>query len=109
MINETRIFRGSPQYYERVRGISLGESELDFISLNMPPVCNYRCHFCLSGMNGRQRPQNSLTERELQDLIIEADHSLHQKVLLRVGEQQKYLPVQVSTLHCPSTGLMQPG
>src|SRR3989338_8603064 len=72
MINETRIFRGSPQYYERVRGISLGESELDFISLNMPPVCNYRCHFCLSGMNGRQRPQNGLTERELQDLIIEA-------------------------------------
>ena len=72
MTNERRIFRGSPQYYERVREISLGESELDFLSLNMPPVCNYRCHFCLSGMNGRQKPQNSLTGGELQDLIIEA-------------------------------------
>ncbi len=72
MINERRIFRGSPQYYERVRGISLGENELDFLSVNMPPVCNYRCQFCLSGMNGRQVPRNSLSTEELQNLINDA-------------------------------------
>ena len=72
MINERKIFRGSPQYYERVRNISFGENELDFISLNMPPVCNYRCHFCLSGMSGGKRPKNSLRREELQKVILEA-------------------------------------
>lgn len=72
MTNERRIFRGSPQYYERVRGISLGENDLDFLSINMPPVCNYRCQFCLSGMNGRQTPRNSLSTEELQNLINNA-------------------------------------
>lgn len=66
------IFRGSPHYYERVRGIEFGENELDFISINMPPLCNYRCSFCLSGMNGRQVPRDTVTREELQNLINEA-------------------------------------
>ncbi len=82
IVTERRLFRGSPQYYERIRGISLGKNELDFLSLNMPPVCNYRCHFCLSGMNGQRRPQNSLNRDELQNLIVEAQNlgALHLEI-----------------------------
>jgi MoaA/NifB/PqqE/SkfB family radical SAM enzyme len=72
MTSKERIFRGSPHYYERVRGISLGENELDFLSLNVPPRCNYRCAFCLSGMGKKQKIQNPLTRRELYGIIIQA-------------------------------------
>ncbi|MGV8086630.1 MAG: radical SAM protein [Candidatus Woesearchaeota archaeon] len=72
MSNESKLFRGSPQYYERIRNISLGDSIIDFISLNMPPVCNYRCECCLSGMNSKQAVNNSLTRDEIQSLILNA-------------------------------------
>ena len=71
MTNERRMFRGSPQYYERARGIRLGRNQLDFLSINMPLVCNYRCRFCLSG-SARQTPRNTLSIMELQNLIASA-------------------------------------
>lgn len=71
--NETqRIFRGSPYYYERVLGRRMGDNPLDFLSINLPPSCNYRCEFCLSGMNGIQLPRNALTSTEIHNIIDQA-------------------------------------
>ncbi len=67
-----KIFRGSPHYYERVHGTTLGQNQLDFLSINLPPVCNYRCEFCFSGMNGTQRTENSLSMEEIQQVIVQA-------------------------------------
>ena len=67
-----KIFRGSPHYYERVHGTTLGQNQLDFLSINLPPVCNYRCEFCFSGMNGTQRTENSHSIEEIQQVIVQA-------------------------------------
>lgn len=50
----------------------LGESELDFLSINMPPVCPYRCEFCLSGINGSRIPTGALSRTEIERLIQDA-------------------------------------
>lgn len=67
-----RIFRGSPHYYERVNGQTLGQNQLDFLSLNLPPACNLRCGFCFSGMNQRHEFSNGLTDDEYINIIRNA-------------------------------------
>lgn len=47
-MNERIIFRWSPYYYERVEDISLGQNKLDFLSINLPALCNYNCSFCFA-------------------------------------------------------------
>lgn len=44
------LFSGSPYYWERGRKIKLGLNELDFLSVNLVPRCNYQCINCLSGV-----------------------------------------------------------
>lgn len=66
------LFRGSPLYWERARNISLGSSELDFLSINLRPTCNYRCSNCLSGMGDPQDITGTLSTEETQALISQA-------------------------------------
>jgi|GEM_PF-6054865 len=71
MTAEERIFRGSPHYYERVEGVRFGQADLDFLSLNLPPTCNYRCKFCFAGMGQNRLPEfaDTLSIEEIQSLI----------------------------------------
>jgi len=66
------LFRGSPLYWERARNISLGSSELDFLSINLRPICNYRCSNCLSGMGNPQDITGTLSTEETQSLVSQA-------------------------------------
>lgn len=59
MSAQTKIIRGSPHYYEMVRKTS-------------PPVCNYRCAFCFSGMGNKRVIQDFLTKKELRKIITDA-------------------------------------
>ena len=90
MKNE-RIFRGAASYYERVEGIELGQRILDFLSINLPPICNYRCEFCLAGMNqNRQKLAGTLSNEEYKRLIDEA----HELGILQIeisGEGEPFL------------------
>ena len=55
-----KIFRGSPAFYEQIEGITFGSSPLDFLSINLPPLCNYHCNFCF--VSGTLDNQNHLSE-----------------------------------------------
>lgn len=66
--NQEYLFRGSPLYWERARNINLGSSELDFLSLNLRPVCNYRCTNCLAGMSNPGNITGTLSIEETQQL-----------------------------------------
>ena len=99
----TRLFRGSPAYYERAEGIVFGKNALDFLSLNLPPVCNYRCRFCFAGETAgnqcrmEQIRTRSLSGDEYTDLIREAAR-LGVKHLEISGEGEPDLPMFRETL-----------
>jgi len=71
-VRQEYLFRGSPLYWERARGISLGSNELDFLSINLRPICNYRCTDCFSGMGNPQDITETLSTEETQNLISQA-------------------------------------
>lgn len=74
----TKIFRGSPLYYERIEGVRFGIHQLDFLSLNLPPICNYHCDFCFipraseNPTHHTEIHKNSLTMDEYTSLIRDA-------------------------------------
>jgi len=70
--NTSNLFRGSPLYWEQAQGIRLGQNELDFLSLNLRPICNYRCADCFSGMGNEQNLEGTLSWEETQTLISQA-------------------------------------
>ncbi len=72
MNNQSRIFRGSPRYYEEIEEREFGNQALDFLSINMPPVCNYRCEFCLSGLSQEREFHHSMSAAESIELIRQA-------------------------------------
>jgi len=71
-VDQNYLFRGSPLYWERARNISLGSSELDFLSINLRPICNYRCSNCFSGMGDPHDITGTLSIEETQMLISQA-------------------------------------
>lgn len=70
--SQEHLFRGSPLYWERARNTNLGSSELDFLSINLRPICNYRCSNCLSGMGNPQDITGTLSTEETQSLVSQA-------------------------------------
>lgn len=98
-----RIFRGSPAFYEQIEGVIFGSNPLDFLSLNLPPLCNYHCNFCFaSGTlddHGRMSEirHRSLTLDEYTRIIQEA-RNLGVRHIEISGEGEPDLPVFRSTL-----------
>lgn len=92
------IFRGSPFYYEQIEGVTFGSNTLDFLSLNLPPICNYHCVFCFaSGTSDDQSRlddirRNSLTYDEYTRIIQEA-RRLGVRHIEISGEGEPDLPI----------------
>lgn len=42
---------GMPTHLSYVEGVELGETPLDYIAINTPPICNYRCEKCFTWAN----------------------------------------------------------
>ena len=71
--NYTKIFRYSPYFIEKVRGVRLGQERLDFLSLNILPICNYRCDKCFASIGGRLKStKNQLSLNEIEEIINSA-------------------------------------
>src|SRR4030065_775882 len=67
-----RVFRGWPSYYEKVKGIRFGKNELDFLSVNVPPICNFNCSICFSALpEGFEKVslKNILTNVEIRSFL----------------------------------------
>lgn len=51
MSNNTQIkkvVKGMASYFSNVERIKLGLSDIDFLLINVPPICNYRCKKCFT-------------------------------------------------------------
>lgn len=65
------VVRGMATYFTEVADQPLGVSELDFLLLNVPPVCNYRCRKCFTGI-GERKVVDPLPLPEWRRLVAEA-------------------------------------
>ncbi|ENM5731871.1 radical SAM protein [Vibrio mimicus] len=60
--------KGLPAHFNILPETKLGNSDIDYLLLNTPPVCNYDCEKCFTSAT-RKSPKNYLTTREIKDLI----------------------------------------
>lgn len=50
----SKVLKGMPAYLEQVKGIKLGETPIDYLMINVPPLCNYRCKKCFTSASSRK-------------------------------------------------------
>jgi MoaA/NifB/PqqE/SkfB family radical SAM enzyme len=65
-----KVVKGMALYFSNVENIKLGSSDIDFLLLNVPPICNYRCKKCFTRA-GRRKIKNPLSRDEWFSLIQE--------------------------------------
>lgn len=101
--NSIKIFRGSPCYYEKIERFVFDENSLSFLSLNLPPICNYHCAFCFAAKTlsnhkflGEMK-QKMLTHEEYSRIIGDAKN-LGVKHLEISGEGEPDFPLFRPTL-----------
>jgi len=98
-----KIFRGSPRYYEKVANVIFGNNKLDFLSLNLPPICNYHCNFCFSSNTSnnpellKKARENTLTFEEYTSILQQAK-ALGVRHLEISGEGEPDFPLFRNTL-----------
>lgn len=80
---------GLPAHLCTAEGIEFGKTPLDYISINIPPVCNYRCDKCFTWANKRPL-DNYIGVSKIIDIISEAKE-LGAKVVTILGEGEPLL------------------
>ncbi len=65
-----KIVKGMPLYFTNVEKISMGSSDIDFLMMNVPPICNYHCKKCFTKASLREI-KNPLTSDEWYHIIRE--------------------------------------
>jgi len=65
-----KALRGMPLHLQGVEGIKFGETLLDYLCINMPPVCNYRCEKCFTWA-GRHKLKNFIGVSKIKEIISE--------------------------------------
>ena len=63
-----RALKGMPLYLEEVEGIKFGETELDYLCINMPPICNYHCEKCFTWA-GQYTPKNFIGVSKIKKIL----------------------------------------
>jgi len=64
----TKTLKGMPLHLQGAEGIKFGESQLDYLCVNMPPLCNYRCEKCFTWAN-EQKVENFIGVSKLKEII----------------------------------------
>jgi MoaA/NifB/PqqE/SkfB family radical SAM enzyme len=65
-----KVVKGMAAYFTEVKNIKLGSSDIDFLLLNVPPICNYRCKKCFTRA-GFRKIKNPLSLDEWFSVINE--------------------------------------
>jgi MoaA/NifB/PqqE/SkfB family radical SAM enzyme len=79
-----KAVKGMATYFTEVKKIKLGCSDIDFLMLNVPPICNYRCKKCFTKA-GTRKIKNPLSLDEL-FFIIREGRKLGAKNVSILGE-----------------------
>lgn len=80
---------GMPNHLNLVEGIQFGKTPLDYIAINTPPICNYRCDKCFTWASLNPLKEYIGTPKLL-DVITEAKE-LGVKVVGLLGEGEPML------------------
>lgn len=68
MKKHKKALRGMPLYFNKVENIKFGKTPIDFLMVNSPPVCNYKCKKCFTWARSR-KVENALSLKEIFSLI----------------------------------------
>lgn len=63
-----KALKGMPLHLQEVESIKFGETTLDYLCINMPPVCNYRCEKCFTWAN-EQKLEKFIGVPKLKEII----------------------------------------
>lgn len=83
------VLKGMPGHLEDAEGIQLGKSTIDYISLNVPPACNFACDKCFTLARARNI-DDALTTDQMVTLAKEGS-ALGAKVMNIIGEGEPLL------------------
>jgi len=93
-------------YFADVLHAPLGESEIDFLMLNVPPVCNYRCRKCFTNA-GKRKIINRLSLKDWLRVISEARALGARNVsILGEGEPLIYESIRPVIRHIHNEGMI---
>jgi MoaA/NifB/PqqE/SkfB family radical SAM enzyme len=85
-----KILKGLSLYLEKIEGVKLGESLIDFLMINSPPICNYHCKKCFTLAYAPSSTKDALKLTEIFPIIKES-RKLGARVLCILGEGEPLL------------------
>lgn len=104
--NTKGVVKGMPAYFIEVENIEFGKSDIDFLMLNTPPICNYRCKKCFTFARAR-KIKNPLTLKELFQIIKEGKRMGAKSVsILGEGEPLIYKNIKELIAFIDATGMI---
>lgn len=84
-----KTLRGMPLHLQGAEGIKFGKTELDYLCINMPPVCNYRCKKCFIGA-GKKKLKSFIGASKIKE-IINRGKEMGVKAVAILGEGEPLL------------------
>lgn len=64
----TKTLKGMPLHLQGAENIEFGKTELDYLCVNMPPACNYRCEKCFTWAE-KQELENFIGVSKIKDIL----------------------------------------
>jgi len=95
----TKCLQGMPLYMENVVKVKFGKSDLDYLCINLPPLCNYRCEKCFTWAN-EHKIEDFIGAEKIKEVVIEGKkHGV--KVLGILGEGETLMfPETLEIIAC---------
>lgn len=101
-----KCLRGMPLHMEKFEGIKFGKSKLDYLCVNLPPVCNYRCEKCFTWAN-EQKIEDFIGTAKILSIITEAKRLGAKTVgILGEGEPLMFEDIKKIVRHIHSLGMI---
>lgn len=104
--NTKKVVKGMSAYFIKVKNIELGKSDIDFLMLNTPPICNYQCKKCFTSARSIEI-KNPLTLKELFQIIKEGKKMGAKSVsILGEGEPLVYKNIRELIAFIDASGMI---
>ncbi|MFH1780478.1 MAG: radical SAM protein [Candidatus Nealsonbacteria bacterium] len=84
-----KALKGMPLHLQKVEGIKFGKTALDYLCVNIPPLCNYRCEKCFTWA-GRRKLKKFIGVSKIKE-IINKGKEMGVKTVAILGEGEPLL------------------
>ena len=91
---------------ENVVGIKFGKSDLDYLCINLPPLCNYRCEKCFTWAN-EHKIEDFIGAKKIKEIITSGKkHGVKVLGILGEGETLMFPETFEIIAHAHNLGIM---